>query len=241
MKLYGSLTSPYVRKLRILLREKDVACEFVQADAWAADSPVPRLNPLGKVPVLERETAPGPNLVTGRTSEASRASESARGPRLDPIGDNASVLYDSPVILEYIDSLKAPALLAPAGEDRWAMLRLQALADGILDATVTRLLESRRPEQQQSPGNIKRQEEKIARALAYADSVPKGGAYLMQNRFTVADLCLGVALEYVDFRYPHDWRGRHPRLALWLAGISTRPAFAETIPPGMERAPQSPH
>jgi len=209
MKLYGSLTSPYVRKLRILLREKGVACEFVQADAWAADSPVPRLNPLGKVPVLER--------------------------------DNSSALYDSPVILEYLDSLKPPALLASAGEERWAMLRLQALADGILDATVTRLLESRRPEPQRSPENIKRQEEKIARALAFADSMPKGEAYLMQNRFTVADLCLGVALEYVDFRYPHDWHGKHPRLALWLAGIGTRPAFAETLPPGMERAAQSPH
>lgn len=209
MKLYGSLTSPYVRKLRILLREKGVPCEFVQADAWAADSPVPRLNPLGKVPVLER--------------------------------DDGSALYDSPVILEYLDSLKPPALLAPAGEERWAMLRLQALADGILDATVTRLLESRRPQPQQSSENIKRQEEKIARALAFADSMPKGEAYLMQNRFSVADLCLGVALEYVDFRYPHDWRGKHPRLALWLAGIGTRPAFAETIPPGMERAPQSPH
>ncbi len=227
MKLYGSLTSPYVRKLRVLLREKGVACEFVQADAWAADSPVPRLNPLGKVPVLER--------------------------------DDGSALYDSPVILEYIDSLKPPALLAPAGEtagtpslargprlnpvgeDRWAMLRLQALADGLLDATVTRLLESRRTPAQQSPENIKRQEEKIARGLAFADSLPKGEAYLLQNRFTVADLCLGVALEYIDFRYPHDWRGKHPRLALWLAGISTRPAFAETIPPGMERAPQSPH
>ena len=209
MKLYGSLTSPYVRKLRILLREKGISCEFVQADAWAADSPVPRLNPLGKVPVLER--------------------------------DDGSALYDSPVILEYLDSLKAPVLLAPAGEERWAMLRLQALADGILDATVTRLLESRRPPAQQSAENIKRQEEKIARALAYADGMPKGEAYLMQNRFTVADLCLGVALEYVDFRYPHDWRGQHPRLALWLAGIGTRPAFAETVPPGMERAPQSPH
>ncbi|MEK7815388.1 MAG: glutathione S-transferase N-terminal domain-containing protein, partial [Pseudomonadota bacterium] len=132
MKLYGSLTSPYVRKCRILIREKALACEFVQADAWAADSPVPRLNPLGKVPVLERA--------------------------------DGAALYDSPVILEYLDSLKAPALTAPAGEDRWTMLRLDALADGILDATVTRLLESRRPLPQQSPENIKRQEEKIARA-----------------------------------------------------------------------------
>ena len=235
MKLYGSLTSPYVRKCRILIREKALACEFVQADPWAADSPVPRLNPLGKVPVLER-------------------------------GDG-SPLYDSPVIVEYLDSLKAPALLAPAGEtagapaqttgrtseasratvsargprlnpigeERWAMLRLQALADGILDATVTRLLESRRPQPQQSPENIKRQEEKIACALAYADSLPQGETYLMQSHFSLADLCLGVALEYVDFRYAHDWRAKHPKLARWLAGISSRPSFVETVPPGMEK------
>ena len=115
------------------------------------------------------------------------------------------------------------------------MLRLEALADGILDATVTRLLESRRPGPQQSPENIKRQEEKIARALTYADSLSQGGAYLLQNRFTLADLCLGVALEYVDFRYPHDWRAGHPRLARWLEGISKRPSFIETVPPGMEK------
>lgn len=120
------------------------------------------------------------------------------------------------------------------------MLRLQALADGILDAAVTRLLESRRPGAQQSPENIRRQEEKIARALAFADGMPRGETYLMQDRFTAADLCLGVALEYVDFRYPHAWRGTHPRLALWLAGIGARPAFAETVPPGMERTAPSP-
>ena len=115
------------------------------------------------------------------------------------------------------------------------MLRLQALADGILDATVTRLLESRRPQPQQSPENIKRQEEKIACALAYADSLPQGETYLMQSHFSLADLCLGVALEYVDFRYAHDWRAKHPKLARWLAGISSRPSFVETVPPGMEK------
>ncbi|HEU5339263.1 MAG TPA: glutathione S-transferase N-terminal domain-containing protein, partial [Sulfuricaulis sp.] len=55
MKLYGSLTSPYVRKARILIQEKKLPCEFIVADAWAADSPVPALNPLGKVPVLMRD------------------------------------------------------------------------------------------------------------------------------------------------------------------------------------------
>ncbi len=202
MKLYGSLTSPYVRKCRVLLKEKTLACEFVQADAGGPGSPVPALNPLGKVPVLER--------------------------------DDGSALFDSPVILEYLDSLKPPALLAPSGEERWLMLRWQALADGILDATVTRLLEKRRPAEQQSAEGIKRQEEKIARALAFAEQ-HAGGAYLMQDRFTAVDVCLGVALEYVDFRYAHDWRAQHPKLARWLAGISVRASFTETVPPGMEK------
>ncbi len=234
MKLYGSLTSPYVRKCRVLIREKALPCEFVVADAGSAGSPVPALNPLGKVPVLVRddgsslfdspvileyldslkppalfgaggETASAPTQMTGRASETSRASVSARGPRLDPIG-----------------------------EERWQMLRWQALADGILDATVTRLLETRRPAEQQSARDIQRQEEKVSRALAFAEE-RAGGAYLMQNRFTAADLCLAVALEYVDFRYAHDWRATHPKLAVWLAGISGRPSLTETLPPGMEK------
>jgi glutathione S-transferase len=202
MKLYGSLTSPYVRKARILIREKGLPCEFVVADAWAADSPVPALNPLGKVPVLAL--------------------------------DNGDALFDSPVIAEYLDSLKTPALLAAAGEARWDMLRWEALADGVLDAVVTRLLESRRPEAQQSAENIRRQEEKVARSLDYIAQRLGGKPWLAGDRFTLADLTVAVALEYTDFRYPHDWRSRHPRLGQWLAGVSTRPAFVDTRPPGMK-------
>src|SRR3990172_735334 len=137
MKLYGSLTSPYVRKARILIREKDLACEFVVADAWAADSPIPALNPLGKVPVLAL--------------------------------DHGDLLFDSPVIVEYLDSLKSPALLPASGAARWEMLRWQALADGMLDATVSRLLESRRPPEQQWAENIRRQEGKKVRSIKYTE------------------------------------------------------------------------
>jgi glutathione S-transferase len=203
MKLYGSLTSPYVRKARILIREKNLPCEFVMADAWAADSPIPALNPLGKVPVLAL--------------------------------DNNEVLFDSPVIVEYLDSLQAPALLAASGAARWDMLRWEALADGVLDAVVTRLLESRRPEAQQSADNLRRQEEKIARSLEYMARRLGNAPWFVADRFTLADLVVAVALEYTDFRYPHDWRGRHPRLGQWLAGVSARPSFIETRPPGMEK------
>lgn len=203
MKLYGSLTSPYVRKARILIGEKSLPCEFTVADAWAADSPIPALNPLGKVPVL--------------------------------VLDNNDVLFDSPVIVEYLDALKTPALLAASGEARWNMLRWEALADGMLDAVATRLLESRRPAAQQSADNIRRQEEKIARSLEYTAHHLGKGPWLMSDRFTLADLVMAVALEYTDFRYPHDWRSHYPQLGQWLAGISVRPSFIETRPPGMEK------
>ena len=203
MKLYGSLTSPYVRKIRILIREKNLACEFVVADAWAADSPIPALNPLGKVPALAL--------------------------------DNGDVLFDSPVIVEYLDSLKAPALLPVSGAARWETLRWQALADGMLDATVSRLLELRRPAEQQSAENVRRQEDKIARSIEYTEQRLSRESWLRENRFTLADLVMAVALEYIDFRYPHNWRGRHARLAQWLAGVSARPSLIETRPPGMEK------
>jgi glutathione S-transferase len=68
--------------------------------------------------------------------------------------------------------------------------------------------------------------------MEYAARHLSKGAWLLSDRFTLADLVMGVALEYTDFRYPHDWRQRHARLGEWLAGISARPAFVETRPPG---------
>ncbi len=203
MKLYGSLTSPYVRKARILIREKDLPCEFIAAGPSDPGSPVPALNPLGKVPVL--------------------------------MLDNGEGLFDSPVIVEYLDSLKPPVLLPATGEARWDSLRWQALADGVLDAVVARMLELRRPPEQQSANDIRRQEDKVARALDYAAHRLGDGSWFVAGRFTLADLVMGVALDYTDFRYPHDWRARHPRLGRWLEGLSARPSFIETRPPGMEK------
>lgn len=199
MKLYGSLTSPYVRKVRVLLREKDMPCEFVVSDPGEPDSVVPQYNPLGKVPVLEL--------------------------------DDGTTLFDSPVILEYLDALQGAPLLPLTGQERWAVLRWQALADGILDAVVTRVLESRRPPEQQSAATVSHQEGKVGRALVFAEQYHEGKRYLLGDALTLADLTMGVALAYVDFRYPHDWRARHARLAQWFARIGARPSFVETQPP----------
>jgi glutathione S-transferase len=209
MKLYGSLTSPYVRKLRALLTEKSIACEFIVQGAGDPGSLVPKLNPLGKVPVLVR--------------------------------DDGEAIFDSVVIAEYLDGLGGEPLLPPAGESRLFVQRYHALAQGIMDAVVARMLELRRPAGCQDPAVIAKQESKVAAAIDFAAAQKRGPAYLVEDRFTIADLALGVALEYVDFRYPHDWRGPHARLAHWLAGIGARPSFAETRFPGMERAVDSPH
>jgi len=199
MKLFGSLTSPYVRKARVLLREKNIPCEFVIAGASDAGSPVPALNPLGKVPVLAL--------------------------------DNGEALFDSPVIVEYLDALTAPAWLPASGETRWATLRLEALADGIMDAVVARLIETRKTPAQQTADFIRNQEAKVARSLDYAERQLGSRSWFVAERFGLADLAVGVALEYIDFRYAHDWRGGHPRLAQWLAGVGARPSFIETRAP----------
>lgn len=204
MKLYGSLTSPYVRKLRVLVQEKDIACEFVVENPHDAGSSIPHLNPLGKVPVLQL--------------------------------DNNEVLFESTLLVDYLDGLAGAPLMPAKGPARVQALRWHALGQGMLDATVARLMEMRRPADKQISEVITRQEEKIARALRFAEAAAGGEAYLVEDRFGVADIALGVALEYLDFRHPHDWRARHPRLAQWLAGIGARPSFLATRPPGMEAA-----
>ncbi|KPK67898.1 MAG: hypothetical protein AMJ84_12150 [Acidithiobacillales bacterium SM23_46] len=209
MKLFGSLTSPFVRKARILIKEKNLPCEFVVADPTEAGGVVRMRNPLWQVPVLET--------------------------------DDGESLFDSPVIVEYLDSLSTPALLATSGAPRWQILRWQALADGIMEAVIARFLEGRRPIVQQSSDQITFQEARVAAALAFASSRLKAEQFLLEGRFTLADLALAVALEYTDFRYPHDWRAQHPRLAFWLAGISVRASFVETVPPGMERPQRVPN
>lgn len=202
MKLYASLTSPFARKIRVLLAEKSLPCEFVQADPNAPGSPVSGLNPLGKVPVLER--------------------------------DDGSVLFDSPLILEWLDRSSPPPLIPADGEDRWQVLLWQALADGLMDAVVTRMIELRRAPEHQSKTAVAHQEGKIAQALGWA-SERAGDGYVRGASFGLADIALVCALDYMDFRYPHGWRAGLPQLASWHARQSQRPAFLSTLPPDLKR------
>ena len=198
MKLYGSLTSPYARKVRIFLIEKGIDYEFITEGPSDPAGNVARLNPLGKVPLLIR--------------------------------DDGEVIFDSPMIIEFLDDLTGYPLI-PAGKTRWQAQRWHALGQGILDAVVTRLMETRRTAERRDPAIIDKQEGKVAAALRFADEHYKKGKYLVNNSLTIADISLGVALEYIDFRYPHDWRSLYPNLDRWLKEHSSSPSFSETRPP----------
>jgi len=200
MKLYGSPTSPYVRKARVLIHEKKLRCEFVPEDPWPEDSLIPTRNPLGKVPALEIEPH--------------------------------NYLFESVLIVHYLDHVDGKSLTPKDAAGYWQVQWWQALAHGILDATVARVLETRRPEDKQMPEKMAREEARIHRAAAAAESRFGGGAHLVARRLSLADLMMGVALQYVDFRYPHDWRSKAPRLAEWHAGIAARKSFEDTLPAG---------
>ncbi len=204
MKLYGSPTSPYVRKARVLILEKKMPCEWVSEDPWPADSRIPERNPLGKVPALE----------------------------IDP----HNYLFESALIVHYLDHIDGKSLTPKDAAGYWQAQWWQALAQGILDAAVARVLEMRRPEDKQMPEKIEREEARIHRATAAAEGRFRGGPFLVAKKLSLADLMMGVALQYVDFRYAHDWRSKARNLAEWHAGIVTRKSFQETVPPGFTPA-----
>jgi len=142
--------------------------------------------------------------------------------------DDGEVFFDSPMICEYIDSLNDKPRLYPAsGEARWQALRWHALGQGMMEATVARFVELRKPARSRMRRTPPKHEARIAAALAFAaERVPASG-FISGNTIGIADITLAAALGYIDLRYAHDWRGRHPRLAQWLVPISARPSFIE--------------
>ena len=204
MKLYGSLTSPYVRKVRVVLIEKGLRYEMaVEGPADAAGN-VARLNPLRAIPVLER--------------------------------DDGDVYFDSQVICEYLDSLNEKPRLYPAsGEPRWQALRWHALGQGMMEATVARFVELRKPAEKQDAANAAKHEARIAAAMAFANERMPASGFIQGKTIGIADIALGTALGYVDLRYAHDWRGQYPKLAAWFVPISQRASFTETLAPELKK------
>jgi glutathione S-transferase len=144
--------------------------------------------------------------------------------------DDGSALFDSPVLLEYLDVLAGGGRILPKdNKARFEALRLQALADGILDAGILVVYEGRyRPPEMAVKGWLDRQSGKIARAVAALEQSPPS----LGSPPTVGEITVACALGYLDFRFKGEWRKSNPRLVAWLDNFSARvPAFAATVPP----------
>lgn len=201
MKLYASLTSPYARKIRIMLAEKALPFELIVDSPWDAGSAVPANNPLGKVPVL--------------------------------ISDTGEVFFDSPVVAAFIETLGASPALVPQGPLAAVRVRLtESLADGLCDAAITALLESRRAPEVQNTADIERQLGKVARALDSLETRLRGKTWFNGDTLQLGDIAVGIALAYLDFRYSQmPWRDTRPALTDFAARIHARQSFIDTIPP----------
>ena len=160
--------------------------------------------------------------------------------KVNPLGkvpslllDDGSVLYDSRVICEYLDSLKAANPLIPAaGRERIEVRRWEALMDGVLDAIVlVRLEEIQREPKERSEKWVLRQMAKVEAGLLVAARDLGKQAWCVGEKLTLADITLGCALGYILFRYANiDWRGRYPNLAAHYDRLMQRSSFSSTVP-----------
>ncbi len=202
MRLYDSATSPFVRKVKVVLHETGLlpGVELVPAGGTPVapgTMPVTR-NPLGKIPVLEREDGPA--------------------------------LYDSRVICRYLDDLAEGGLYPPKPR-LWETLTLEATGDGMMEAAVLMIYEERtRPEERRFDGWVEAQWAKIARALdaiearwmAHLAGPPDAGHVATGCALGYLDFRLGA----------RDWRAGRPALAAWAARFAERPSMLATRPVG---------
>jgi glutathione S-transferase len=203
LKLIGATTSPYVRKVRIVMAEKKLDYAFVQENVWAADTTISHANPLGKVPCLIMEAG--------------------------------EALFDSRVIVEYLDILSPVGRLIPAsGRERAEVKTWEALADGLLDASILARLEATwagRTDEQRSQVWIDRQLGKVHDSLKAMSTGLGDKPFCSGIHLTLSDIAVGSALGYLDFRFPEiDWRDAHPNLARLQEKLMQKQSFIDTIP-----------
>ena len=146
--------------------------------------------------------------------------------------DDGMALYDSRVIVEFLDAVSPIGRLIPKGNrERVAVLRWEALADGVLDAGALLRLETLRPKKEQSAAWMERQRGKVERGLAEMAQDLGERDWCHNERYTLADIALGCSLGWLAFRHPaFDWRAKYANLARHYDKLSERPAFAETAP-----------
>jgi glutathione S-transferase len=143
------------------------------------------------------------------------------------VTDDGEILFDSPVICEYLDAMATGRRLFPAaGLARWVALRQQALGDGILDAIILCRYEALRPENKRWSGWTEGQLRKAHQGLTAIEHEDLSGLR------TIGHIAIGCMLGYLDFRFPDDgWRQRHPMLADWYQDFAELPGMKATRPP----------
>lgn len=201
MLLRHSHTSPYVRKVAVLLHETGLVerVAFETIDGWSEPEQLTDDNPLSMVPTL--------------------------------VLDDGSSLYDSPVICEYLDSLHDGVPMIPrSGDARWAVLREQALADGILDCAIQIFMElGKRPEPLRWDWWLELKRRAIGRSLDLLEHQVDA----LTDRVDLGTISIAVALGYLDLRGAVGaWRDARPALAAWHADFAARPSMTATAPPG---------
>ena len=203
MKLIGAITSPYVRKVRIVMAEKKLDYKLHLEDVWSDETRIMASNPLGKVPCLVME--------------------------------GGEAVFDSRVIVEYLDTLSPVGkLIPPSGRERAEVKTWEALADGLLEAAVLARLDAPwagRREGERSQDWIARQMAKIRASLKALSQGLGDKPFCSGIHFSLSDVATGCALGYLDFRFPEvDWRADYANLARLSEKLNQRQSFIDTQP-----------
>ena len=203
MKLIGAITSPYVRKVRVVMAEKKLDYSFIAENVWAENSTIGESNPLGKVPCL--------------------------------IMEGGEALFDSRVIVEYLDTLSPVGKLIPSlGRERAEVKTWEALADGLLDAAILARLEATwdgRTKAQRSQPWIDRQLSKITASLKAMNKGLAEKPFCAGIHLSLADIAVGCALGYLEFRFSEiEWRADFANLAKLQDKLMLRASFLDTQP-----------
>lgn len=200
MKLLGTDTSPYVRKVRLVLLEKNIPHDYLVDAPRDPGSMVARVNPLGRIPalILDDDTCVFDSPV---------------------IAEYLDTLNDAPILIPRHDALA-----------RMRVKRWEALADGIMDSAVAVRNERIRPEEKQEPNNIILHNNAVTRALAHAAELLGEREWCEGSALSLADLALTSALVYLNLRQPErDWRNAHPDLAAWFERMAARSSVRATL------------
>jgi glutathione S-transferase len=200
VKLLGTNTSPYVRKARLVLLEKNIPHSYVIDPPSEPGSQVARVNPLGRIPalILDDETCVFDSPV---------------------IAEYADTLNDAPILIPRHNALA-----------RMRVKRWEALADGIMDSAIVVRNERVRPTARQEQDILDLHLTAITRALAHIAEQLGKREWCEGDSITLADLALVSALAYLDLRQPErDWRSAHPNLAAWFNRLSARPSVKTSL------------